>query len=382
MYKIELKSCVLLMAAMMMVTSCKKDLPEGIENIVVGKGGEAESTDLEVTPELSLDTSNLTFTAESGNRSFSVKSNTSWSVSSDKSWCSVSPTSGKNDGDVLVVVQANNSTEERTATVTVKAGSITRTLAVSQKGKEASSPSSQNRTFTVGSVTFKMIWVEGGTFTMGATSSQGTDYDEDERPTHSVTLSSYSIGETEVTQALWKAVMGSNPAYFIGNQRPVECVSWYDCQSFIRQLNSLTGENFRLPTEAEWEFAARGGNKSLGYKYAGSNSIGSVAWYYDNCYIKGEYSSDYGTHNVGTKLANELGLYDMSGNVREWCNDWYSSYSSSSQRNPTGPSTGSDRVFRGGGWSIAARGCRCTYRSYYEPTHGSDSYAIGFRLAL
>ncbi len=227
-------------------------------------------------------------------------------------------------------------------------------------------------TFTVNGVSFTMRLVEGGTFQMGATSEQGSDADRDEKPVHSVTLSDYYIGETEVTQALWKAVMGSNPSNFKGDNLPVEQVSWNDCQKFIRKLNQKTGKNFRLPTEAEWEYAARGGKKSKGYKYAGSNSIGNIAWY--------DVNSGSKTHPVKGKAANELGLYDMSGNVWEWCQDWYRDYSSGSLSNPTGPSTGSYRVLRGGGWRNRARICRVSNRDSSLPDYRSGSY--GFRLAL
>ena len=217
-----------------------------------------------------------------------------------------------------------------------------------------------------------MIVVEGGTFTMGATSGQQNP-DSDEKPTHTVTLSGYYIGETEVTQELWAAVMGSNPSLFTGNmQRPVEKVSWEDCQAFIRKLNELTGANFRLPAEAEWEFAARGGRSSCGYQYSGSNNLGDVAWYWDN--------ASKTTHPVKTKSPNELGIYDMNGNVYEWCSDWYGSYSSSSQTNPIGPSTGFYRVIRGGGWSDFARYCRSANRSNYAPSLRRSN--LGLRLAL
>ena len=229
-----------------------------------------------------------------------------------------------------------------------------------------------NQTITVNGVSFKMIAVKGDTFQMGATSEQGSDAKSDEKPVHNVTLSDYYIGETEVTQELWDAVMGSNPSNFKGNKKPVENVSWNDCQEFITKLNQLTGKNFRLPTEAEWEYAARGGNKSLDYKYSGSDIVGVVAWYYSNCGSQ--------THDVKTKQANELGIYDMSGNVLEWCQDRYGSYSSGSQTNPTGPSSGSYRVFRGGGWSSDAGSCRVSYRNYDSP--GGRFNKIGFRLAL
>ena len=229
----------------------------------------------------------------------------------------------------------------------------------------------ENTTFTVGSVSFTMVYVEGGTFTMGATAEQAGDYQSNEQPAHNVTLSSYYICSTEVTQELWLEVMGSNPSSFVGVNLPVERVSWDDCQEFISRLNAITGKNFRLPTEAEWEYAARGGNKSEGYKYAGSNTIGNVAWYSGNASSK--------THPVGTKAPNELGIYDMSGNVYEWCNDWYGSYSTA-QTDPQGPSTGYGRVHRGGGWDYGAKNCRVSWRNYNTPT--SFSNHLGLRLAL
>ncbi len=232
----------------------------------------------------------------------------------------------------------------------------------------------EEEVFTVKGVTFKMIKVTGGTFTMGATAEQGSDAYTSEMPAHQVTLSSFSIGQTEVTQALWKAVMGSNPSRFTGDlQRPVEQVTWSNCLTFISKLNQLTGKTFRMPTEAEWEFAARGGNYSQGYKYAGSNSYETVAWYGAN--------AGSTTHPVATKSPNELGLYDMSGNVYEWCKDWYGSYSSAAQTNPTGASSGDYRVMRGSGYNDTnVRRGRVSYRSNYTPT-ASASY-LGLRLVL
>ena len=227
------------------------------------------------------------------------------------------------------------------------------------------------QTITVNGVSFTMIAVQGGTFTMGATAEQGSDAYSDEKPTHKVTLSDYMIGETEVTQELWKAVMGTNPSYLSGTQNPVEQVSWEDCQNFIAELNAMTGKKFRLPTEAEWEYAARGGNRSNGFKYSGSGSIDKVAWY------EGKISK---TRPVKQKQANELGIYDMSGNVYEWCQDWYGSYSSSAQTNPTGPSSGSNRVNRGGSWSSSARSCRVSNRYYDLPAYSFSN--LGLRLAL
>ena len=238
--------------------------------------------------------------------------------------------------------------------------------------KEQASKNNAVLTFFVDGVEFKMIGVEGGTFTMGATSEQGSEADDDEKPTHSVTLSSYYIGETEVTQALWQAVMGNNPSWFKGYNLPVESISYEDIQGFITKLNQKTGKTFRLPTEAEWEFAARGGNKSKGYKYSGSNNLNDVAWYDGNSNSK--------THPVKTKQANELGLYDMSGNIWEWCSDWYGDYSSSSQTNPSGANSGSNRVVRGGSWGINARRCRVSDRDYGNPSY--SYYDLGFRLAL
>ncbi len=232
----------------------------------------------------------------------------------------------------------------------------------------------KNRTFTVNGVSFEMIAVEGGTFTMGATSEQGSDAYDDEKPAHQVTLSSYYIGKTEVTQELWQAVMGSNPSKFSGTNLPVEKVSWEDCQSFVIKLNELTGKNFRLPTEAEWEYAARGGNKSNGFKFSGGNNIAEVAWYSEN--------GNKISHPVATKAPNELGIYDMSGNVWEWCSDWYSSsyYTSSSQTNPTGPNSGSYRVYRGGSWSGNDRYCRVSHRDSNYPSYRFNY--VGLRLAL
>ncbi|MBQ9218416.1 MAG: SUMF1/EgtB/PvdO family nonheme iron enzyme [Muribaculaceae bacterium] len=239
------------------------------------------------------------------------------------------------------------------------------------------------QTFTVNGVSFNMVEVQGGTFMMGATEEQG-EIGDSGLPVHQVTLSGFSIAQTEVTQLLWMAVMGNNPSLCNGVQygfdngvdvlRPVECVSWDDCQVFIAKLNELTGQNFRLPTEAEWEFAARGGNKTQGYRYAGSNTADDVAWYEDN--------SELLTHRVGTKAPNELGLYDMSGNVFEWCQDWYGDYSAEPQVNPTGPDSGTYRVVRGGEASWKEVLLRSSSRSNCEPeSTGGDSF-VGLRLAL
>ncbi len=222
-------------------------------------------------------------------------------------------------------------------------------------------------------VPFTMVIVDGGTFRMGATSEQASEANYDEYPVHQVTLSTYTIGQTQVTQELWEAVMGYNPSLGVINpQNPVENVSWFECQRFISDLNTLTGCQFRLPTEAEWEFAARGGNKSKHYKYSGSNNYDEVAW----C----ELNSNDRTQPVGTKKANELGIYDMSGNVWEWCYDWWDMYSNASCVDPTGPETGTDRVCRGGCMEGHVRFCRIGYRQYYSPETARRD--LGLRIAL
>jgi formylglycine-generating enzyme required for sulfatase activity len=221
-------------------------------------------------------------------------------------------------------------------------------------------------------ISIDMVRVEAGTFTMGATAEMKNTEDS-EKPTHRVTLTNdYYIGKYEVTQALWQAVMGDDPSYFKGDNLPVEAVTWDDCQEFIGKLNRITGKTFRLPTEAEWEYAARGGNKSRGYQYSGSNNPSNVAWYDDNSGDK--------THAVGTKQPNELGIYDMSGNVWEWCQDRLGAYSSSSQVNPTGANSGSYRVSRGGSWCEFARLCRSSCRDLTSP--GNRNYDLGLRLVL
>ena len=230
-----------------------------------------------------------------------------------------------------------------------------------------------DKSFTINEVSFKMIAVKGGTFMMGGTPEQGADAFDWELPVHQVTLSDYYVGQTEVTQELWKAVMRNNPSYFHADCRPVENVSWDDCQEFIKKLNVITGEQFRLLTEAELEYAARGGNKSMGYKYAGSNDIDEVA-----CY--GEDFGSGRTHIVGTKKPNELGIYDMSGNVWEWCQDCFGDYTDSPQIDPEGVALGWFRVGRGGSWYGTAAGCRVSNRSNYG-TNFKDS-GLGLRLCI
>ncbi len=238
----------------------------------------------------------------------------------------------------------------------------------------------ENLTIMVKGVLFVMVPVKGGTFTMGATAEQ-SGARSNESPTHQVTLSNYYIGQTEVTQALWKAVTGYSPTSDgdswtssdgLGDNYPAYDISYNDVQSFITKLNSLTGLTFSMPTEAEWEYAARGGIMRKGYLYSGGNTLSTVGWYTDN--------SGSSVHPVAQKAANELGLYDMSGNVWEWCSDWYGSYSSSAQTNPTGPGTGSYRVLRGGNWGAKAMCSRAAYRYYNNPSF--RFYGYGVRLVL
>ncbi|GAB6123874.1 SUMF1/EgtB/PvdO family nonheme iron enzyme [Dysgonomonas termitidis] len=226
-------------------------------------------------------------------------------------------------------------------------------------------------TETAGSLNIEMVAVKGGTFTMGSPASEpDRGYDEIQ---HQVTLSDFYIGKYEVTQAQWEAVMGNNPSSFKGSNRPVEFVSWNDIQAFLFKLNTKTGKKYRLPTEAEWEYAARGGNKSQRYMYSGGDYLNVAGWF--------KYNSDNATHPVGERQANELGVYDMSGNVWEWCNDWYGDYSTALATNPLGAASGSSRVLRGGSWMFPAKYCRSANRAFKSPpTLKVNTY--GFRLAL
>jgi len=262
---------------------------------------------------------------------------------------------------------------------------VARRIAECGKTTPARDNSKTDQTFNVGDVTFKMVFVEGGTFQMGSDSG-----DDDERPVHNVTVSDFYMGEFEVTQALWQEVMGTtvyqqrdkaDPSWSmrgVGVDYPMYFVNYAEAEEFCGRLNQRlrsqlpAGYSFALPTEAEWEYAARGGNKTNTYTYSGSNYLSDVAWCADN--------SNSTTHAAGSKRANELGLYDMSGNVWEWCSDWSGSYSSSSQTDPRGPSSGSARVLRGGSWSNDATGCRVANRGRPSPSYCSDY--IGFRLAL
>ena len=240
---------------------------------------------------------------------------------------------------------------------------------------------------TPASIKIQMVFVQGGTFTMGCTfKEQRSDCNDDEKPAHAVTVSSFNMGKYPVTQALWKAVMGTamqqhrNKSGATASDRgegdnyPICYVSWDDVQTFLARLNRLTGKAYRLPTEAEWEYAARGGGKSQGFTFSGGNILNDVAWFHEN--------SDNNVHPAGMKNPNELGLYDMNGNVWEWCSDWYDSnyYNSSAISNPKGPLSGSYRVFRGGSWFNDATYCRISAR--FSDIPSSNSSDVGFRIAL
>ena len=232
-----------------------------------------------------------------------------------------------------------------------------------------------------------MVYVEGGTFMMGSNEGDADAYDSEmvNGKKHSVTVSSFYIGKYEVTQAQWRAVMGTDPPELYNkncNNCPVDRVSWDDVQGFLKKLNAQTGKNYRLPTEAEWEYAARGGSRwQDGYIYSGSNKINEVAWYDDGNYKGSNYGTAGTTHRVGIKAANQLGIYDMSGNVLEWCADWYASdWYAQVGANPQNTDYGNKslRVLRGGSWFLNPQDSRVANRYYSSPSLRSNS--LGFRL--
>ena len=243
----------------------------------------------------------------------------------------------------------------------------------------------EDYTETAFGMNLEMVYVKGGTFKMGATAEQGKDAKADEKPVRTIKLDSYHIGMYEVTQAQWKDVMGQDAIYDYdrgkGDTYPVYYVNWIDAQEFCQKLSEATGKKYILPTEAMWEYAARGGIHKTNTKYAGSNDIEEVAWYRGN---SGNYGidPDYGNHPVGTKKANALGIYDMCGNVWEWCSNWYRAdeYNKIDDYNPQGPASGSKRVLRGGSWGFDAEGCRVSNRDYDDPD--LHNLTVGFRVAV
>ena len=276
------------------------------------------------------------------------------------------------DGEIVGLTPYKGNLSFGSHIISIESGNKkeTKTVNVSQTSEITSfmlSFSQQNYNETINGVSFKMAEVMGGTFLMG-----NNDEKKDEKPVHKVTLSSFYIGVCEVTQSLWNAVMGNNPSNFQGDNLPVENVSWQNAQDFLLKLNAITGKNYRFPTEAEWEYAAKGGNRSKKYLFSGSNTLDEVAWYSGN--------SNHRTHSVANLSPNELGIYDMSGNVWEWCNDWYGNYSSEAQTNPLGLSQGEYRVCRGGCWNFDAQYWSATDRGAYLPDNAYNT--IGFRLAI
>ena len=321
--------------------------------LFVGCEKDVNDERLRVTPEI------IEIGCEGGTVQVDIESTSGWEVvvPSDCAWV----TSDRYESEVghrqwiKLTISKNNTESTRKATITI-----------SNRGQSCDITINQDAptyTETVNGLNLKMIFVRGGTFAIGSNDGQ-----DDERPVHTVKLDSYHIGETEITQAQWQAIMGSNPSSYKGDNRPVECVSWNDAQEFCKKLSALTGKKYVLPTEAQWEYAARGGNKSKGYTYSGSNSVDEVA----------KYDSSGGHSNVKSKKPNELGIYDMSGNVWEWCSDWSGNYSTSPQTNPQGPSSGYFRVERGGGWLNSAGNCRVANRSSNSPSYRGDNY--GFRV--
>lgn len=311
--------------------------------------------------ELAVESRSISVDNNQQTTSVPIQSNANWTVEEQPEWC----TAKKDNNNLRLTVERNYKMEERQGTIILHAGEVSIDLTLKQSGCQWFE-------------SFEMIDVEAGTFYMGAQKNDenAQNYDTSayqiENPVHQVSVSAFAIGKFEVTQLQWTAAMGDNPSSIQGEQLPVESVTWEQVQQFISILNEKTGLNYRLPTEAEWEFAAKGGNKTENFRYSGSSVLGSCGWYYSN--------SDATTHEVGSKDANELGLYDMSGNVREWCNDWFSYYSTQTEDNPMGPSTGESKINRGGSWTTPAVNCRNTYR--HTDGVNESSQDLGFRLAL
>lgn len=280
-----------------------------------------------------------------------IEASSSWAISSSTDWCFYNKISGIGNKESIMTIRENTTFKDRVSTQILKSGNSTFKKYIIQRGLK------ENINKTVPNI--EMIFVQGGTFMMGY------NIDEESKPIHKVTLSDFYISKYEVTQKLWEAVMGNNPSYCLGDNLPVNGISWSDATEFITKLNSLTGKKYRLPTEAEWEYAAKGGQKSMGYKYSGSNSIEDV------CNLPGIMAIAY----VGSKKPNELGIYDMTGNVSEYCSDWYGPYSSISEINPMGPTSGEYKVVRGEYYSTSN-----TYRSWTS-INGYTSNN-GFRLVL
>jgi formylglycine-generating enzyme required for sulfatase activity len=311
--------------------------------------------------QFSLAASSYEVPAKENEFTISISSNTKISFDCEDEWMEISSVA---EG-LKVLVSRNYKMSGRCSRIVLHMGDLDKEISVKQEA-------------STWFESFEMVDVEGGIFYMGAqkTDINGQNYDSNayaiESPVHQVTVGSFSIGKFEVTQQQWEAAMGSNPSAIVGKQYPVENVTWEDVLSFIEILNQTSGLNYRLPTEAEWEFAAKGGNKSNGYLYSGYSVIGACAWYYSN--------SNSTTHEIGTKNANELGIFDMTGNVREWCSDWFENYTSDSAENPQGPFKGNMKVNRGGSWTTPYVNCRNSYRHTDYPNESAQD--LGFRIVL
>ena len=317
---------------------------------------------------------------------FLSKKNATWIIAGSVILCvSIAVIVFKNYGDKnnvsnSEITDARSNTQERVTINNDNNRTDTRSNTSAQETTRSSSPAVLKDDI----IDLEMVFVQGGTFWMGCDEKYGDDCQEREKPQHRVTVSSFYIGKYEVTQKQWQKIMGTtirqqrdkeskeSSLRGEGDNYPMYYVSWNETQEFIRRLNATTGKQYRLPTEAEWEYAARGGLQSQGYKYSGSNNLSDVAWYNDN--------SGDSTHPVGTKQPNELGIYDMSGNVWEWCGDWFGNYSHSDLQDPNGSSSGSRRVDRGGSWHYGSEWCRVSARSNYGLN--GRGYSLGFRLAL
>lgn len=328
---------------------------------VIGSNIVQEVTVTQLGVEFSVESSSIAVESRGNTILVPITNNVEWECICELGWCSTL----KKDGGLSITVDRNYSMSDREGVIVVTAGDISHDITITQSACQWYE-------------SFEMIDVEGGTFFMGAQRDdpEGQNYDADsyqiEAPVHQVTLSSFAIGKFEVTQEQWMAAMGSNPSNIQGDRLPVENVSWEQVQSFITLLNEQSGLNYRLLTEAEWEFAARGGNLSKGYTYSGNSVLSACGWYYSN--------SEATTHEVGGKIANELGVYDMSGNVREWCSDWFGYYTSSEATDPVGPTEESTKMNRGGSWTTPAINSRNSYR---HTNHIYEAFPdLGFRLAL
>lgn len=346
-----------------------------------------EPTEWAVEPKLDLSESGLVFNATNNKDTVKVSTNyNTFTVSCEDSWCVITP--NQSDSTIAIYVEPNMKAEQRRTTIHVSIGrgnkSLTKSLqivqmggywdALSQFSVYWSSDVTDSQKEIIAGILSNMVYVKGGTFVMGRIGGN-TGYSSDDTR-HSVTLSDFYINKTELTQKQWNVVMGSNNSTFRGENLPVENIEWTDALDFVSKLTRLTNLNFVLPTEAQWEYAARGGIYSMGYEYPGSNDYKDVLIY------KGYESSSspsYTTYEVGTLWPNELGLYNMAGNVAEMCSDWYGEYSLSDQIDPMGPATGKYHVVRGGDITDLWVFCNVYHRSSFITP--KNNY-IGIRLCI